>query len=105
LKGDRLAGWRLQLLGELQAKLGIERVEVLALDLYPSGEGVNTWIDYWHSKNGGDVTWAVDGNNTVARMYGVTFLGQTVMINGAGNVVYNGGPLDYESLLKYVEES
>jgi len=80
-------------------------VEVLALDVYPSRNGVNDWIEYWHSKKAGDVTWALDGDGLVARKYEIVFLGQMVVINRNGNVVYNGGPLNYESLVKLVEES
>ena len=80
-------------------------MEVLALDLYPSRDGMNAWMDYWHSKKGGDVTWGLDGDGSVARKYGVVFLGQTVVINRSGSVVYNGGPLNYESLVQLVEES
>ena len=66
---------------------------------------MSDWIEYWHSKKGGDVTWGLDGDGLVARMYGVVMLGQTIVINRDGNVVYNGGPLNYESLAQLVEES
>ncbi|MEE8047149.1 MAG: hypothetical protein V3T49_09925 [Dehalococcoidia bacterium] len=77
----------------------------MALDIYPSPDGMNDWIEYWHSKKGGNVTWGLDGDGSVARKYEVVFLGQTVVINRSGNVVYNGGPLNYDSLVKLVEES
>lgn len=66
---------------------------------------MDSWIDYWLSKKGGNVTWALDGNGILARKYGVAFLGQTVVIGRAGGVVYNGRPLNYESLVQLVEES
>ncbi len=66
---------------------------------------MSDWIEYWHSKKGGDVTWGLDGNGLVARKYGVVVLGQMVVINRNGRVVYNGGPLDYESLAQFVEGS
>jgi hypothetical protein len=66
---------------------------------------MNSWIDYWHSKKGGNVTWAIDASGTLVRKYGITVLGQTVVIDGTGNVLYNGRALNYESLVKLVEES
>lgn len=66
---------------------------------------MNSWIDYWHSKKGGNVTWAVDGSGTLVRKYEITVLGQTVVIDRTGKVVYNGRALNYESLVQLVEES
>ncbi len=78
---------------------------MLAIDIQPARDGVNSWIDYWHSKDGGNVTWAIDGSGILVRQYGITFLGQTVVINRTGNVVYNGQALTYKSLAQLVEES
>ena len=66
---------------------------------------MNKWIDYWQSKKGGNVTWAIDGSGILIREYGITVLGQTVVINRTGDVVYNGRALDYKSLAQLVEES
>lgn len=62
-------------------------------------------MDHWRSKEGGNVTWGLDGDGMVARKYGVAFLGQTVVIDRNGTVVYNGGPLNYDSLVKLVDGS
>ena len=78
---------------------------MLAIDIQPARDGVNSWIDYWHSKDGGNVTWAIDGSGTLVREYGITVLGQTVVINRTGDVVYNGRALTYKSLAQLVEES
>ena len=78
---------------------------MLAIDIQPARDGVNSWIDYWHSKDGGNVTWAIDGSGILVREYGITFLGQTVVINRRGDVVYNGRALTYKSLAQLVEES
>lgn len=78
---------------------------MLAIDFQPARDGMSSWIDYWHSKKGGNVTWALDGSGTLARKYEVAFPGQTVVINRSGDVVYNGRPLNYESLARLVEES
>ena len=78
---------------------------MLAIDIQPARDGMNSWIDYWHSKKGGNVTWAIDGSGTLVRKYEITVLGQTVVIDRTGNVVYNGRALNYESLVQLVEES
>ena len=78
---------------------------MLAIDIQPARDGVNSWIDYWRSKDGGNVTWAVDGSGTLVREYEITVLGQTVVIDRTGDIMYNGRALNYKSLAQLVEES
>ena len=76
---------------------------MIAIDIQPGGHTILDWIDYWHSKDGGDVTWALDADPFVARLFRVITLGQTVVIDRDGNVVYNGLPPRYEQLKQLLE--
>lgn len=73
---------------------------VVAIDIY-DGDDVFDFVKFWRSNGGGDVTWAL-APELVPR-YGVRVLGQTVVIDRAGGVVYNGPPVGYAALKKYVE--
>ena len=60
---------------------------------------LDEWAAYWHSKGGGDVTWAGTGDGAIVRKFGVQFLGTTIIIDRAGRISYrDGGATPYETL-------
>ncbi len=73
---------------------------VVAIDIY-DGDDVLDFVKFWRSNGGGDVTWALAPE--LVRPFQVRVLGQTVVIDSAGGVVYNGPPVSYSTLRDYVE--
>ncbi len=89
----------------IQEEFGATGLEVIAIDIQPVGDGWSRWVDWWHSKQGGDVTWALDARLALARKYGILTLGQTVVIDTEGSVIYNGLPPKYDRLKELVEHA
>ena len=79
-------------------------LEVVAIDIY--GGPASEWIGFWRSADGGDVTWGVAADAQLVRNYRVKVLGQTVVVDGEGQIVYNGPPLgSYDRLKNVIEEA
>ena len=63
------------------------------------------WRDFWKSKGAGDVIWATDSDQQVARLLRVTTLGTTIVIDRRGDISYrDGGAIPYDILLAQVEK-
>ncbi len=64
------------------------------------------WRDFWRSLGAEDVTWASDGDQTLIRLFRVTILGTTIIIDRQGRISYrDGGATPYEVLKTQVEEA
>ena len=59
---------------------------------------------FWRSYADKDVVYAKDTEGALLRSFRIVTLGQTVVIDRSGNVVYNGAPLGYERLKGYVDK-
>lgn len=90
-------------MGRIQEEFRSSGLEVIAIDIQPGRDGMAGWIDYWHSKKGGDVTWAQDEKFELVKQFRVLALGQTVIIDSGGKMIYNGLPPGYERLKALVE--
>ena len=51
------------------------------------------------------MTWALDEKFDLIRQYGVLMLGQTVVINSKGEMIYNGPPPGYDRLKELVSQA
>ena len=78
-------------------------MEVLAIDIYP-GDTLSDFVAFWRRNTDKDVLWAHEDDQGLVRDYRILTLGQTVVIDRQGRMVYNGFPLEYDSLKKLVEE-
>lgn len=78
---------------------------MVAVDIQPVGDSFEPWIEWWRSKKAKDVTYALDSKASLSRKFEVRILGQTVIIGPTGELVYNGPPLPYESLRRYIEQA
>ena len=79
------------MLGRLQREYAAKGLEVIAIDI--NGSPASEWIGFWQSNDGGDVTWGVVTDAQMVRNYRVTVLGQTAVVSGDGELVYNGPSL------------
>ena len=75
----------------------------MAVDIYPN-DRLEEFIAFWRSNADTDVVFAKDHEAELIRSFKVLALGQTAVIDKAGNVVYNGSPLGYEDLKDIVEK-
>ena len=76
---------------------------VLAINTAPWST-LEEWQDFWKSKGAGDVIWATDSDQQVARLLRVTSLGTTIVIDRRGHVSYrDGGATPCDILLAQVE--
>ena len=75
----------------------------MAVDIYES-DRLEDFIAFWRRNANTDVVFAKDTKGALLRSFRVITLGQTVVINRSGAVVYNGTPLDYEELKEYVDK-
>lgn len=79
---------------------------MLAIDIQPVGKSFDPWIRFWQTSKGGNVTWGRIEGASLLRDFRVVQLGQTVVIDRDGYVVYNGGPLyEYDKLKALVEKA
>jgi len=78
-------------------------VNVLAINSAPWST-LEEWRDFWNSKGAGDVIWATNSDQQVARLLRVTTLGTTIVIDRRGHISYrDGGSTPYDILLAQVE--
>ena len=76
---------------------------MVAVDIYES-DRLEDFIAFWRRNADTDVVFAKDTDGTLVRSFRVLSLGQTVVIDKSGQVVYNGTPLDYGELKEYVDK-
>ncbi len=74
----------------------------MAVDIYES-DRLEDFIAFWRRNADTDVVFAKDTAGALLRSFRVITLGQTVVIDRSGRVVYNGTPLDYGELKEYVD--
>ncbi len=75
---------------------------MVAVDIYES-DRLEDFIAFWRRNADTDVVFAKDTAGALLRSFRVITLGQTVVIDRSGRVVYNGTPLDYGELKEYVD--
>ncbi len=86
-------------MGQIQAEFRDQRVYVVAVNTIPWGT-VAVWKEYWQSKGARDVIWATDTEQELVRMFQVTTLGTTIIIDRQGSISYrDNGVTSYETLL------
>ena len=75
----------------------------MAVNVAPA-YSLDEWVSYWKSKGAADVTWATDGEPSVARQFRVTYLGTTIIIDRQGRISYrDAGATPYETLKVEIE--
>ncbi len=78
---------------------------MVAIDTTPDSS-LAEWRDFWRSKGAEDVTWANDSSQTLIRLFRVTSLGTTIIIDRQGRISYrDGGATPYEVLKTQVEKA
>ena len=77
-------------------------VTVVAVNTAP-WSSLDDWRDFWKSKGAGDVIWATDSDQQVARLLRVTSLGTTIVIDRRYISYRDGGATHYDILLAQVE--
>ncbi len=75
---------------------------MVAVEIYES-DRLEDFIAFWRRNADTDVVFAKDTAGALLRSFRVIALGQTVVIDRSGRVVYNGTPLDYGELKEYVD--
>ena len=67
---------------------------------------LDNWMEYWKSKDAGDVTWAqVDVEGELLQQFRVLSLGTTIIIDREGQISYrDDGATPYEVLVAEVKK-
>ncbi|MBI4305999.1 MAG: redoxin family protein [Chloroflexi bacterium] len=92
-------------LGKVQEEYRARGVEVIAIDIQPQDDNIETWVKWWRRFTEKDVTWGTDQGFVLGRRYGVLVLGQTAIIDRDGKVVYNGPPLSERPFRQLLDEA
>ena len=67
---------------------------------------VEDWRDFWRSKGGGDVSWANDVGQEMLKLFKVTGLGTTIIIDRQGRISYrDAGATPYDVLRTEIEKT
>ncbi len=67
---------------------------------------VEDWRDYWRSKGAEDVAWANDMDEQMIKLFKVTSLGTTIIIDRQGRVSYrDAGATPYDVLRTEIEKA
>ena len=89
----------------MQQEFRTQRVQVLAINTAP-WIPVEDWRDFWRSKGAEDVSWANDVGQEMLKLFKVTGLGTTIIIDRQGRIVYrDGGATSYAKLRAEVEKA
>lgn len=76
---------------------------MVAINLLPS-YSLSTWKVFWNSVDAGEVIWGQDTSGFVTKMYNITALGTTVIVDREGQVTYrDNGATSYDTLKREVE--
>ena len=67
---------------------------------------VEDWRDFWRRKGDGDVSWANDVDQMMLKLFKVTGLGTTIIIDPQGSISYrDAGATSYDVLRTEIEKT